>query len=177
LTETLVLSHGVVSARWQAWLPASLVQGAAGTVDGAQHTLHHSGRPGVQERLLALLIGVLALPIALPVALVRPQARLLRHLLPGLPSVVWGQRPLVGVQTWVDVPSTQLATITACGWQEALTTAAPGLITPALAFGSSLDSTEAQAWADVHWLVNRTWAERLRILRAYARRLTQPTAV
>jgi N-acetylglucosaminyldiphosphoundecaprenol N-acetyl-beta-D-mannosaminyltransferase len=174
VTETLVLPHGIVSARWQAWLPASLIQGAAGSVD-KDHSNLALHKPSLQERLLALLIAVLALPVALPVALVQPRARLLRHLLPGLPAVVIGKRPLVGVQGgWATHQAHQLPTIAASGWQDALSQAQPGLITPSLAFGSSLDSPEAQAWADVHWLVNRSWAERWRMLRAYARRAFLP---
>lgn len=165
VVDALVWPTGVLSARWAQWLPAQLTQGAAGPIAGLQ-----PDHVGATERGLALLLWLLLLLPALVGRLVGSRARLVLHFVPGLPSVVSGRVPLVGVSEVSQVP----ASIDLAGWANALREAPVGLVTPALALSSSLDSAEAQAWADVHWLHHKGWAERWRLLWAYGRQLGQP---
>lgn len=163
--EAMVLHGGVLSARWQQWLPSSLTEASAGSLkdDSAKSV-------GGAERLVALgLWGLVLVPGGL-LRLIGHPSRLGRQLLPGLPAVVAGRQPLVGVATRDEVPES----VQAAGWAEALTQAPVGVVTPAVALGVSLESDETRAWADVHWLVNRGWPERWRLLRAYLRHPLAP---
>jgi hypothetical protein len=165
VSDALVWPTGVLSARWSQWLPAQLTQGAAGPIDGLD-----AERVGLGERGLAL---VLWLGLLVPAAIGRvagSRSRLVKHLVPGLPSVMAGRVPLVGVSEVSQVP----ASIEMAGWANALRDAPSGLVTPALALSASLDGPEAQAWADVHWLHHKGWGERWRLLLAYGRQLGTP---
>ena len=165
VVEALVWPTGVLSARWAQWLPAELTQGAAGPI-----TRSEPDRVGWSERGLALALWLaLGLP-ALLGRLAGSRSRLVRHLVPGLLTVVAGRLPLVGVSKVSEVP----ATVELAGWANALRAAPVGLVTPALALSASLDGSEAQAWADVHWLHHRGWAERWRLLIAYGRQWHRP---
>jgi N-acetylglucosaminyldiphosphoundecaprenol N-acetyl-beta-D-mannosaminyltransferase len=166
--ECMILPGGVLSARWQQWLPASLTQASAGPLKADTSQV-----VGVAERGLAAgLLLVLAVPAVL-LRVVGHPSRLGRHLLPGLPSVIMGRQPLVGVSSYPEMP----VSIEGAGWAGALSEGRTGLVTPAVALGVSLESDETRAWADIHWLLNRNWGERLRLLGAYLKHPFAPAQV
>ena len=158
--EAMILHGGVLSARWQQWLPAALTQASAGSLktESVQSV-------GWGERALAGVLWVSFLVPATVLRLMGHRSRLGRHLLPGLPSVMLGHQPLVGVSQYDPIPES----VESAGWANALSLGRPGLVTPAVALGISLESEETRAWADIHWLVNQNWRERGRLLGAYFR--------
>ena len=161
----LVLSTGLVSARWHQWLPARLTLAAAGPLDGLKHA-----RVSLAERMVALaLLAATALPAGMA-WLLGSEARVVRHLLPGLPQVIRGRMPLVGVGCEGGWP----ASVADAGWVDSLAQAPRGLVTPALALGGALATPEARAWADIHWLSNPSWSQRWQLLAAYARHAARP---
>jgi hypothetical protein len=165
IEHAIVLPTGVLSARWGQWLPARLTLAAAGPLDAPQGAV-----VGLPERVLALGLFALAGLPGLVARALGSQSRLARHLVPGLPQVIRGRVPLVGVGRATVWP----ASVAAAGWATTLRQAPHGLVTPALALGSSLDTPEAKAWADIHWLANPSWSQRWQLLGAYARQLGQP---
>jgi hypothetical protein len=96
----------------------------------------------------------------------------LGRLVAALPGVVAGRRPLVGVSRRARWPES----IIEAGWLPALTIALPGAVAPSDSPALRLMGAEAAAWAEVHWLLNRSWKERLRILAAASRGLLNPLA-
>lgn len=165
--EALVLPTGLISARWDQWLPARLTLAAAGPLDGLQHA-----HVGAAERLVAAaLLAAAALPAGLA-WLLGSQSRVVRHLLPGLPQVICGRMPLVGVCGEGSWP----ASVVDAGWSDSLQQAPRGLVTPALALGAALGTHEARAWADIHWLANPSWSQRWQLLAGYVRHASRPTA-
>ncbi|MDZ4160340.1 MAG: hypothetical protein U1D28_00445, partial [Burkholderiales bacterium] len=165
--QACVLTTGVASARWGQWLPARLTLAAAGPLDAPQ-----GNQVGMAERALALGLLVLAAVPALVARAWGSQSRLARHLVPGLPRVIRGQVPLVGVGGATVWP----ASIADAGWATTLAQAPRGLVSPAMALGPTLETPEARAWADIHWVVNPSWPQRWQLLGAYARQLTRPAA-
>jgi len=163
--NALVLATGVVSARWAQWLPARLTLAATGPLAQPQGSV-----VGIAERFLALGLLVLAAGPALVAWGLGSQSRLVRHLVPGLPQVVRGRVSLIGRGDFPVWP----ASVVDAGWVETCQQAPRGLVTPAMALGASIDTPEARAWADIHWLVNPSWAQRWQLLGAYARHLGRP---
>ena len=165
--NALVLATGVVSARWAQWLPARLTLAAAGPL-----ALPQGSVVGIAERSLALGLLILAAGPALLAWAMGSQSRLVRHLVPGLPNVIRGRVSLIGRGDFPVWP----ASVVDAGWVDTCQQASRGLVTPAMALGASIDTPEARAWADIHWLVNPCWAQRWQLLGAYARHLGRPAA-
>ena len=164
LSGGLVTAEGLLSARWNSWLPNRLTYGAAGPLVrpvGSDIT--------TAERTLAgLLLATLLIPAG-GLALVGRRTRL-GGLVAALPGVVAGRRPLVGISRRDRWPES----IVEAGWLPALTIELPGAVTPSDIPALRLMGAEAAAWAEVHWLLNRSWNERLRILAAASRGLLDP---
>ncbi|MGY6631119.1 MAG: WecB/TagA/CpsF family glycosyltransferase [Wenzhouxiangella sp.] len=158
--QTIVVADGLYSQRHQAWLPAS----ALAPVIGSRQAGGQRPRIGIDERLLALGLILLA---AIPVAVARLSGRggrFSRELYRQLPQVVAGRMALLGPDPRAPLPDT----LALAGWHERLKAAGPALLRPSEALG--LEDDEAAAWADLHWLLNPSFGERLRLLRHYFRR-------
>jgi hypothetical protein len=155
----VVTPAGLLHAAYDVWLPADATGDLLGTTAAA------GAAPGITglERLAALLTLVVGL---LPVLTLRALGRgqdFSQRVFPQLPSVVRGERALVGIADQPELPES----IHASGWSETLRKAPRGLVRPRDAF--AIADPEAAAWADVHWLLHAGWKERLRLLRAYFR--------
>jgi N-acetylglucosaminyldiphosphoundecaprenol N-acetyl-beta-D-mannosaminyltransferase len=166
LAGGLITAEGLLSARWNSWLPGRLTAGAAGPLASPG-----GSEPAFAERGLAALLLVALLVPAGGLALLGRRTRL-GGLVAALPGVVAGRRPLVGVSRrdrWPD-------SIVAAGWLPALTIELPGAVAPSGLPALRPMGAEAAAWAEVHWLLDRSWKERLRILAAASRGLLDPLA-
>jgi N-acetylglucosaminyldiphosphoundecaprenol N-acetyl-beta-D-mannosaminyltransferase len=157
--QAVVTPAGLLHAAYDVWLPADATGDLLGTTAAA------GAPPGITglERLAALLTLLVGL---LPVLTLRALGRgrdFSQRVFPQLPSVVRGERALVGIADQPELPES----IHASGWTEALRKAPRGLVRPRDAF--AIADPEAAAWADVHWLLHAGWKERLRLLRAYFR--------
>jgi N-acetylglucosaminyldiphosphoundecaprenol N-acetyl-beta-D-mannosaminyltransferase len=157
--QAVVTPAGLLHAAYDVWLPADATGDLLGTTAAA------GAAPGITglERLAALLILLVGL---LPVLALRALGRgrdFSQRVFPQLPSVIRGERALVGIADQPELPES----IRASGWSEALRKAPRGLVRPRDAF--AIADPEAAAWADVHWLLHAGWKERLRLLRAYFR--------
>ena len=157
--QAVVTPAGLLHAAYEVWLPADATGDLLGSAAAAGAPLGITGL----ERLTALLTLVVGL---LPVLTLRALGRgrdFSQRVFPQLPSVVRGERALVGIADQPELPES----IHASGWSEALRKAPRGLVRPRDAF--AITDPEAAAWADVHWLLHAGWRERLRLLRAYVR--------
>jgi N-acetylglucosaminyldiphosphoundecaprenol N-acetyl-beta-D-mannosaminyltransferase len=157
--QAVVTPTGLLHAAYDVWLPAGATGDLLSTTTAAGAT---PGITGV-ERLGALLTLLLGL---LPVLALRTLGRgrdFSQRVFPQLPSVVLGERALVGIADQPELPES----IQATGWSESLRKAPKGLVRPRDAF--AIADPEAAAWADVHWLLHAGWKERMRLLRAYFR--------
>lgn len=163
--QAVVMPAGLLHAAYDVWLPADATGDLLGTTAAAGAPLGITGL----ERLAALLTLVVGL---LPVLTLRALGRgrdFSQRVFPQLPSVVRGERALVGIAEQPELPES----IHASGWSETLRKAPRGLVRPRDAF--AITDPEAAAWADVHWLLHADWRERLRLLRAYVRTAHMPS--
>ncbi|TVQ37789.1 MAG: WecB/TagA/CpsF family glycosyltransferase [Wenzhouxiangella sp.] len=157
LEQAIATRAGLLNIAHAVWLPARITGDLLRSTRPALPRL----RIGIGERLLALVILVVSI---VPAVLLRSLGKggdFSQRVLPGLSTVIAGRLALVGVGEDHDLPDS----ITGAGWREALAEAPRGLVRPRDALG--LEDPESAAWADVHWLVQPTWRERLRLLRGY----------
>jgi N-acetylglucosaminyldiphosphoundecaprenol N-acetyl-beta-D-mannosaminyltransferase len=157
--QAVVTPAGLLHAAYEVWLPADATGDLLGSAATAGAPLGITGL----ERVTALLTLVVGL---LPVLTLRALGRgrdFSQRVFPQLPSVVRGERALIGIADQPELPES----IHASGWSEALRKAPRGLVRPRDAL--AITDPEAAAWADVHWLLHAGWRERLRLLRAYFR--------
>ena len=161
LEQAIATPSGLLNSTHDVWLPAA----ATGDLLGPAQALLPD--PGVRrgERLLALALLILSV---VPVGLMRALGRsnhFSAHVFPGLPAVMAGRRALIGVGDDAKLPES----VREAGWAEALARAPRGLIRPRDAL--NLPQAEAASWADIHWLVQPGWRERVRLLAHYLRQL------
>ncbi len=157
IDQAIVQADSTISANWEVVLPAEQTKGVIGVLR-AQPILP----PALPERALALgLWLILLLPCAVSRSLGRTD--ICHRFVPGLRQVVLGELSLVGAES----PQALVAHYLPAGWSSRFGLSKPGLLTPSGVFSEILDSEDARAWADLHWLLNPGWPERWRILRAY----------
>lgn len=162
MEQSIASPTGLLNAAYDVWLPA------AATGDLLGPALATLPDPSIRTGERALALGLFVLGI-LPAALLRAigqNTRFSHELFPGLPAVIAGRHALVGVGDDAELPTS----VREAGWAAALGRAPRGLIRPRDAF--RLAQLEEAVWADVHWLVQPSWRERLRLLRRYL--LPQP---
>lgn len=161
LEQSVATPSGLLNSTYDVWLPAA----ATGDLLGPTQALLPDAGICRGERVLALGLLILgAVPAGLLRTLGRPN-HFSTHVIPGLPAVIAGRRALIGVGDDADLPES----VREAGWAEALALAPRGLIRPRDAL--QLQQAEAAAWADVHWLVQPGWRERLRLLSYYLRQV------
>jgi hypothetical protein len=155
--QAVVTPSGLLHAAYDVWLPADATGDLLGTSATAGAPLGITGL----ERMAALLTLAVGLLPVLTLRLLGRGQDFSHRVFPQLPSVVRGERALVGIADHSDLP----ASIHASGWSKPLANAPRGLVRPRDAF--AIVDPEAATWADVHWLLHAGWRERLRLLRAY----------
>lgn len=156
IARSVVTPAGIYSCVHGVWLPAATTGYLLGA--SAEHT---PAQVTVTERVAALLLLALA---GLPVLLLKLSGKtgdFCHDVYPRLPSVLQGQRSLIGVGDPATIPDS----IRMAGWGQLLSQAPRGLITPRKALG--LTDADAAAWADVHWILHTNLQQRWRLLRAY----------
>ena len=161
LEQAIATPSGLLNSAHDVWLPAS----ATGDLLGPAQALLPD--PGIRrgERLLALVLLIVGVIPAGMLRVLGRQNHFSSHFVPGLPAVIAGRRALIGVGDDAVLPES----IREAGWAEALARAPRGLIRPRDAL--KLRQAEAASWADIHWLVQPGWRERLRLLAHYLRQV------
>lgn len=160
VVEAIATPSGVLSSRWQIFLPARQTIG----VIGALAPEAPAPVPLAQRAAALLLFALFYLPGKLLAAALPEDFS--RRFMPGLRQVMAGRYRLFGAAAEI-IASNPLPSC----WQERLQQGPAGLLSPSLVFHDVLDNHEAAAWADLHCQLNASTGDNLRLLAHYFRSL------